>query len=276
VPQRVGPMRLMPYWALIFPILIAGVAWAASRLLTRLLPRLSAGIGRPRFQGQEGWFGTGIALVPAVAVFALAVWTFTTITASRDRGTPPFEIAAPRAGGLSKDALHAYHWMSVHLPSNARLLTNGYIEGALGMLTHRTGLLDGRTPFAQPEPWRSEAIELLSRSRAFFRGPNSTRVPGGATYVIAAQRDINLGGSYFPTDFAALARDPALAPVRKFKGVALYRVRQSPIVAVDPTSGQSGSGPAGLDIGSNPLPWGNLIKSRLRTFVADSESQPSC
>ena len=134
VPQRVGPMRLMPYWALIFPILIAGVAWAASRLLTRLIPRFSALLSRPSFQGQERWFGTGIALFPAVAVFALAVWTFTTITASRDRGTPPFEIAAPRAGGLSINALHAYHWMSGHLPANARLLTNGYIEGALGML----------------------------------------------------------------------------------------------------------------------------------------------
>ena len=92
----------------------------------------------------------------------LATWTFTTITASRDRGVPPFEIAAPRAGGLSQDALHAYHWMSGHLPAGARVLTNGYIEGALGMLTHRTGLLDGRTPFEQPEPWRSEAIGLLA------------------------------------------------------------------------------------------------------------------
>src|SRR6185295_14136383 len=34
VPQRVGPMRLMPYWALIFPIMIAAVAWVGSRLLT--------------------------------------------------------------------------------------------------------------------------------------------------------------------------------------------------------------------------------------------------
>ena len=63
--------------------------------------------------------------------------------------------------------------------------------------------------------------------------------------MIAAQRDINLGGSYFPTNFAALAQDPALAPVRKFKGVTLYRVRQSPLVGVSPTSGQSGSELAG-------------------------------
>jgi hypothetical protein len=273
VPQRVGPMRLMPYWALMFPILIAGLAWAASRLVSRLLGGRPA-LTRLGFRGEAGWFGAGVALVPAVLLFALATWTFTTITASRDRGVPPFEIAAPRAGGLSRDALHAYHWMSGHLPAGARVLTNGYIEGALGMLTHRTGLLDGRTPFEQPEPWRSEAIGLLADSRAFYLRPDSTGVPGAATYVVAAQRDVNLGGSYFPTDFLALAHDPALAPVRRFKGVALYRVRQARITSAGRSSGQSNGNAADMPIGSAPIKWDSLTKGQAAALAA--ESQPSC
>ena len=182
VPQRVGPMRLMPYWALIFPILIAGIAWAASRLLSSPASRLPARLGGAGPRRGPARFGSGVALVPGVAgLRPLVVWTFTTITAKQDRGVPPFQIAEPRAGGLSEDALKAYDWISRSLPPDAVVLANGYTEGSLGMLSRRTGLLDGRTPFAQPDPWRTEAIDWLEQSRRFFVHPIAEPVPGGRT-----------------------------------------------------------------------------------------------
>jgi hypothetical protein len=236
VPQRVGPMRLMPYWALIFPIFLAGVAWAGSRLLSRWMPALPARLAWLRFPRQRSWFGDGVGIVPALAISALALWTFTTISASQDRGVPAFYISEPRAGGLAQGALDSYQWMAQHLPEDALVLTNGYTEGALGMLSHRTGLLDGRTPFAQPDPWRAEAIEWLGQARAFFLQPATTRVPGGADYLLVADHNINLGGSYFPTDHEALTRDRDLEPVQKFDGVTLYRVLDgAPIAATQPS-----------------------------------------
>ncbi len=229
VPQRVGPMRLMPYWALVFPIAIAGVCWAGSAIISRHLP---SGLRLPRFAGQASWFGAGVAVLPALAFSVASVWTFTTIVASQDRGVPAFEIAEPRAGGLSQDAIDSYSWISKHLPSEALILANGYTEGALGMLSHRTGLLDGRTPFAQPDPWRREAIEWLEQSRRYFKHPRATKVPGKATYVLVASRDANLGGSYFPTDFQAVREDPALRLLHRFGEVTLYEVR-SPKVESD-------------------------------------------
>jgi Dolichyl-phosphate-mannose-protein mannosyltransferase len=276
VPQRVGPMRLMPYWALIFPIFIAGVAWAASRLLSGLSPKLSAGLSGVDFRGRAGWFGRGVGLVPALVVSAAAIWTFTTISATQDRGVPPFYIAEPRAGGLSDGALQSYQWISRHLPSDALILTNGYEEGALGMLSHRTGLLDGRTPFAQPDPWRSEAIRWLSQSRAFFLRPSSAAVPGGANYVLVARRDVNLGGSFFPTDFRALIRDPDLERIHRFEGVTLYRVRHpgKSSARIDHPSGMPKTPPHRNRL-SAARAWANYRKSGSTAVVATGW-QPSC
>jgi hypothetical protein len=277
VPQRVGPMRLMPYWALIFPIFIAGVAWAASFLLSGLRPTLSARLSRSDFKGRARWFGRGVGLVPALVVSAAAIWTFTTITATQDRGVPPFYISEPRAGGLSAGALHSYHWISRDLPSNALILTNGYVEGALGMLSHRTGLLDGRTPFAQPEPWRSEAIRWLGQSRAFFLRPDSSGIPGGANYVLAAQRDVNLGGSFFPTDFRALTRDPYLEQIHRFMGVVLYRVHYPKLASLRKPSGQHGASASRSAHRVGAAPWGKFTTSGRRAVaVARTGSQPSC
>ena len=277
VPQRVGPMRLMPYWAMIFPIFIAGVAWAASRLLSGLSPKLSARLSGLDFRDRAGWFGRGVGLVPALVVSAAAIWAFTTISASQDRGVPPFYLSQPRAGGLSDGALRSYHWMSRYLPSDALILTNGYEEGALGMLSHRTGLLDGRTPFAQPDPWRAEAIRWLSQSRAFFLRPNSVSVPGGASYVLVAQRDVNLGGSFFPTDFRALARDPDLEQIHRFKGVALYRVRHPGIAGLTQSSGQNDANATRSDRIAAARVWADFRKSGRKTLVVvPTGSQPSC
>jgi hypothetical protein len=214
-------------------------------------------------------------LVPAVILSAATVWTFTTVTASQDRGAPPFEIAEPRAGGLSAGALDTYRWISQNLPFQARILANGYTEGALGMLSQRMGLLDGRTPFAQPDPWRAEAIHLLSRSRAFFRRPASSTVPGGATYVAAARPGVNLGGSYFPTNFRALARDPGLQRIHETGGVTLYRVRSGRLLSLPPRSfGQVGMTPPSIRVPSGRGKWHFTAKSR--SAAVHSELQPSC
>jgi hypothetical protein len=275
VPQRVGPMRLMPYWALIFPILIAGVAWGGSRLLSQLRAPHFARFDRLDFRGRAGWLGHGVGLVPAVILSVATIWTFTTVTASQDRGVPPFEIASPRAGGLSPGAIDTYRWIDRNLPPSARILANGYTEGALGMLTRRMGLLDGRTPFAQPDPWRSEAIHLLSRSRAFFRHPASSAVPGAATYVAAGRPYVNLGGSYFPTDFRALARDPTLQRIHETGGVILYRVRSRDIGSIPPrSSGQLAVTRSSFRVGSGRGKWDLPVKSR--SAAVHLGPQPSC
>jgi hypothetical protein len=281
VPQRVGPMRLMPYWALIFPIFIAAVAWAMAGLLSRLGPGRSPRLHRLSSRGGPDWFGKGVSLAPALVLSAVTVWTFTTISASQDRGVPPFQISEPRAGGLSDDAIDSYRWMSRHLPPGARILANGYTEGALGMLSQRMGLLDGRTPFAQPDPWRSEAIRLLAASRAFFLRPASTAVPGGATYVAAAQPDVNMGGSFFPTDFRALARDSRLEQIRRFRGVTIYRVRSSGSgrshdqAGRHRSSGQFDRDFRGARIDSATA-WETSMTSRARTAAALTRPQQSC
>jgi hypothetical protein len=275
VPQRVGPMRLMPYWALMFPILIAGVAWAASRLLSRLGPQLPARLAAAGPRRGPAWFGSGVALVPALLVSAAVIWTFTTITAHQDRGVPPFQIAAPRAGGLSEGGLEAYDWISRSLPPDAVILANGYTEGALGMLSRRTGLLDGRTPFAQPDPWRTEAIDWLEQSRHFFAHPIAELVPGRASYVLAARPDVNLGGSYFPTDFKALARDPDLEPIHDFGRVTLYRARS--VRPANRSFGQSGVAKGTTVHKVRPTPrWNGPRTSAAKLVSGHTGSQPSC
>lgn len=270
VPERVGPMRLMPYWALIFPIFIAGVAWVASRGVSSLAPRF-ANPSWLDFDGRQAWLGTGVGLLPALLLTVATLWTFTTIDASRDRGVPPFYIAEPRVGGLADPALRAYLWIEGNVPENALILANGYTEGALGMLTQRTGVLDGRTPFAQPDPWRAEAIKWLSQARRFFKDPGRTEVPGGASYVLAARRDVNLGGSYFPTNFQALRRASALQPVYASGGVILYRVRDTALT--HKTFGQDFRSLASVPIPSRQWRAGAIGRSSER---GASVSRQSC
>lgn len=270
VPERVGPMRLMPYWALIFPIFIAGMSWVVSRGASGLVPRF-ANPSRFDFEARQAWLGAGVGLVPALLLTVATLWTFTTIDASRDRGVPPFYIAEPRVGGLSDQALRAYRWIEGNVPENALILANGYTEGALGMLTERTGVLDGRTPFAQPDPWRAEANTWLRQARSFFKDPGRAEVTGGADYVLAARRDINLGGSYFPTDFRTLGQQRALEPVYASGGVIVYRVRGA---ALDRKFGQSGSAAETADVGSTQWPAGATDRPSER--VERLVSQRSC
>jgi hypothetical protein len=267
VPERVGPMRLMPYWGLIFPIAIAAVAWVASRGLSpfgRRIPSLD-------FAGRRAWFGGGVGVLPALLLTSVVLWTFTTIDAGRDRGVPPFYIAEPRVGGISDSALRAYRWIDGNLPQRALILTNGYTEGAMGTLTRRTGVLDGRTPFAQPDPWRAEAIKWLTQARRFFKDPRRATAPGGADYVLAARPDVNLGGSYFPTDFQALGHDRGLQPVYASGGVILYRVRGA---ALGRRFGQLEPGAASGRIVSTQWPAGATGQPSER--VEQLASQQSC
>jgi hypothetical protein len=243
VPERVGPMRLMPYWALIFPPLLAAAAWGVARVLSGR--RLGGDL--LTFRARSRWLGGGVGVLPALALATLATWTFSTASA-RDRGVPPFYIAEPRVGGLAEEGRRAYIWTRHNLPKDATILTNGYVEGALGMLSGRSGLLDGRAPFAQPDPWRKEAIDLLRRSRAFFRRPAETPVPAAATHLLVAPHEVNLGGSFFPTDFAALARDPRLREVRRFPRVVVYRVRRPAAGEAHRSFGQRPWSPPGDDI----------------------------
>ncbi len=281
VPQRVGPMRLMPYWALIFPGLIAGACWAGARLCSGSRSRTKQIDSLPATTVDERGLGAGVGLVPAILLAAAAMWTFTTITASADRGAPAFEISQPRAGGLARSALQSYAWMKRHLPHRAVILTNGYVEGALGSLSDRTGLLDGRTPFAQPDPWRAEAIRWLGQSRHFFLHPRGASVPGEANYVLVAKPDVNLGGSYFPTDFPALEADPTLRPIKRFQDIVLYESGEpssikKPLTPEGHTSTSDRHSANASAIFATQAVWRSFLNSKKGNGGATFGSQQSC
>lgn len=225
VPERVAPMRLMPYWGLVFPGFLAGLAWAGAVLLSHAIRSVGVQLaGKSALR--SSWFVQLSLVVPVVLLSSATLWSFTSQLGGRDPGIPPFFTAETRVGGVSPEALAAYGWIKERLPTNAVILANGYTEGALGMVSDRTGLLDGRTPFSQPDPWRSDAIRWLERSRAFFQEPDEHRIPPRAGYLLVAPANINLGGSYFPTNFPQLNHSHRLKLIHRFGKVLLFRVRE--------------------------------------------------
>jgi hypothetical protein len=208
VPERVGPLRVLPYWS----IALAGALAGGAAFVTS------------RFGGSSAQGPRRIAI--GLGLSALLLVAFTGTVSGRDSARPAFEGAGSVAGGLSDSARATYEWIDANLPADSVVLANGYTEGALGMLSGRTGWLDGRTPFVQPDPWRSDAMTALIDARAYFKTADGDLLAPEVDHVVVAESSVNLGGSHFPTDGTALAEARHLALLQSFRDVLIYRVKR--------------------------------------------------
>lgn len=109
------------------------------------------------------------------------------------------------------------------------ILTNGYSEGMLTVLTGARGVLDGRAPYTDA-PVLARANDLLARASRFFAAPDAddAALPcRGVDYVlVATEAGKTLGmPSALPLDAVALDRRDDLALIAAGPGYRLYRVR---------------------------------------------------
>lgn len=214
VPERAGPVRIMPMYVFGLAGLLAGTVWVVWSTLRAALRRWWP----DRYQGIHWVEGALMLLVSAPLLLA-----FTPM----GRG----EIREP-AADLPLVSYQTYRWMDENLPHDAIILANGFTEGSLGAISKRTGWLDGRSPYMESREWLLEARRELLQARMYFRDPvaHADLLPDEVDYLVVARRDTGLGGSgLFPTDFDALRASPRLHLVREFGGgrIMLYEVTQN-------------------------------------------------
>ena len=208
VPQRTAGRRLMPY--LLFVPVVAGTVllWVTGRATAPYWRALWPGQARRRAMA------SGILL---------AVLTVGAVSAS--------PLAAAGAddpdAALSPSGYAAYQWMAANLPADARILANSYTDGALGAVTGRTGIVDGRAVYLEDPVFLAESTALCLGARVVFATPDA---PGAAAYLarervthLLVATDGPLGrdlGGYllFDTDVAAIRADPRFELVRAFDG----------------------------------------------------------
>ncbi len=224
-PERVGPLRLIPYWGVALAVPIATACWALADALSRW-SRWQGFVARAR-----RWRVVAAAL-PAAALTVAVLLVLTPMGGAR--------IVTQPGEPLSPAVRDAYAWIDRNSPTDSVILANGYTEGVIASLGHRTGELDGRTPYLQPDPWRAHAIRELRGVRAFFLRPrrHPGALPKRAAYVLVGRRGVNLGGSAFPARWAAVRRLPYLRVAQAFadpgapagSDLVLYRVVRRPPV----------------------------------------------
>jgi hypothetical protein len=202
-PERVGPLRLIPYWGIALAVPIAAACWAV----------VDAASQSARWQAiltRAGRRRAVIVPVPAAAVSIAALLVLTPIGGAK--------IAIPPGKQLSSATRQAYAWIARNTRKDADVLANGYTEGAVQALGHRTGEIDGRTPYLQPDPWRAHAIRELRALRAFFLDPvrHQSALPRRVDYILVGRQGIDLGGSRFPVRPEQLRRLPYLSIVQTF------------------------------------------------------------
>jgi hypothetical protein len=202
-PERVGPLRLIPYWGIALAVPIVAGCWALVEAVSRSA-RWQAVLTRAARRG------AAIALAPAAAVSLAALLVLTPIGGA--------EIGLRPGKPLSPATQQAYAWIARNTRTDADVLANGYTEGAVQALSHRVGELDGRTPYLQPDPWRAHAIRELRAIRGFFLHPvkHQNALPRRVDYIIVGRQGINLGGSRFPVRSEELRRLPYLFIVQTF------------------------------------------------------------
>lgn len=208
VPQRTAGRRLMPY--LLFVPVVAG------SLLLWLTGRAAAPYWRALWPGQ--------AVQRAIATgLALSILTVGAVSAS-----PLADAGADDPGAaLSPTGYAAYQWMAANLPAEARILANAYTDGALGAVTGRVGIVDGRAVYLEDPAFLAESTALCLGARVVFATPDA---PGTASYLarervthLLVATDGPLGrdvGGYllFDTDVDAIRDDARFELVRAFDG----------------------------------------------------------
>lgn len=208
IPERVGPARLAPYWEL-----LAG--GAAGGLAALSASALSARIGRV-------W----ATALPIAAILVL-------FTPGLDLGTRGGIGSAPTKYLVNQrfpsNAGHAaIKWIRTNTSKNAVILINGHTVGSTGALTGRRGLLDGRMPSVQPDPWRSTAVRELRRARLFFlTGERRYLNPDVDVVIVFDQDTIGLDRSRFPVE-ADLSKLPFLERELTRPRVVIYKVVEEP------------------------------------------------
>jgi hypothetical protein len=143
VPQRAGGRRVLPY-VLLLPALCVAVLLAASQ---RRLVR-----GRGRGRRAAFW---------AAALVAVAVIIQPSAAGLRDRNAT-----------LSDAGLSAFSWIRTEFPG-ARLLTNAYTDGSVGLLAGAVGIIDGRAAYLEDPEFLGRTMSLILGARTFFADPGT-------------------------------------------------------------------------------------------------------
>jgi hypothetical protein len=208
VPRRTGFARLFQVALLLVPI---GAGVAVSELVDTPARRAAQ----------------------AILVAGGATLVFVGVIAVRGQGRLD-AIAEQRPSAAELGALR-----DVPIRDGAVVLTNGYSEGLVPVVTGARGVLDGRAPYTD-SPLLARANTLLGRSTRFFRDPlaGDASLPcAGVEYLLVAQDSGRTLGmpSAFPTDSVGLDQRRDLRLVGSSPGVRIYRV-------VDPTEPADGPG----------------------------------
>jgi hypothetical protein len=146
---------------------------------------------------------------------------------------PPVQSVAERPPVLSPLGYGTYRWIAEHLPPDARVLSNGWTDGAFATVAQRAGIVDGPAPYADgPEALTSATARLLG-ARRLFAEPGG---PGAASFadrenveflLVATARPGDLGASTtFATDVDALRGDSGYVLIQSFGDdrLLLFRV----------------------------------------------------
>ncbi|MBA3779601.1 MAG: hypothetical protein H0X16_09960 [Chloroflexi bacterium] len=216
VPRRIGLRRLLPYEIVgLAAILTAGVlatkaAWVESRPESG-----SSSLDRdpPAPLGRRGALTLGVGLACAIVAIGL-------MGASASRLMVNVE-----AGSISYDGRDAYLWLARNAPSDSRILVNGYTDGVVAGLAERPGIVDGRAPYGEDPGWVAQAERDANLARDFFARPSSSTLAQlGADYVVVGPGSDLATSVNFPTDAAAIAALPDVAPAAQLGSVTVYEV----------------------------------------------------
>jgi hypothetical protein len=197
----------MPYLVLI-PVLSATlILWGVGRLLVSERVARAARPWRQQLSRRS-------SRVSAAALALLTVWAISS--------------AIPiggRTAALSPLGYGAFQWMRQNLPSDARVLANGYTDGSIAAVTGRVGIIDGRAVYLEEPDVLSESTALCLGARVVFDDPTSF----GALRFLARERvdylvvatagadGRDIGGyPLFPTNAAALAASASFRLTRSF------------------------------------------------------------
>jgi hypothetical protein len=196
VPRRTGFARLFQVALLLVPL---GAGVAVSRL-----------VDTPARRAAQAILVAGGATALFVAFIAV-------------RGQSRLDdIAGQRPSAAELGALR-----KVREPGDI-VLTNGYSEGLVPVVTGTRGVLDGRAPYTDA-PLLDRANTLLARSSRFFRDPLARGAPlpcRGIQYLLVSQDSGRTLGmpSAFPTDSVGLDQRRDLRLVGTGPGFRVYRV----------------------------------------------------
>ncbi len=221
VPRRIGPRRFLPYQALgLSAILTAGALAGVEGLRAWRRHRRSAP------DEATGGTATGSARRVAASVAGLAclVSSIGLLMApgSFDR------LLDPPNSPLSLTGRDAYLWISENAPTDARILVNGYTDGAVAALTGRAGILDGRAPYGEDPEWVAQASRDADLARRFFAAPTDAGLLAlRADYVIVAPPGRLATAASYPVAPGALTQLAQLQPAATFADVTVYQVTET-------------------------------------------------